>query len=180
AHAHGTEGMLRAVKAGITSIEHGTMMTPEVMELMKQKGTYYVPTISAGKFVAEKAKEEGYFPKIIALKALAVGPQIQATFAAAYKAGVKIAFGTDCGVSPHGSNGKEFVYMVEAGMPAIEAIFAATVTTSRLIGMNDQLGTIEAGKFADIVAIEGDPLAKIEAMLNVRFVMKNGVIYKNE
>jgi len=180
AHAHGTEGMLRAVKAGITSIEHGTMMTPEVMELMKQKGTYYVPTISAGKFVAEKAKEEGYFPKIIALKALAVGPQIQATFAAAYKAGVKIAFGTDSGVSPHGSNGKEFVYMVEAGMPAIEAIFAATVTTSRLIGMNDQLGTIEAGKFADIVAIEGDPLARIEAMLNVRFVMKNGVVYKNE
>lgn len=180
AHAHGTEGMLRAVKAGITSIEHGTMMTPEIMDLMKEKGTYYVPTISAGIFVAEKAKEEGYFPRMIVPKALAIGPQIEATFAAAYKAGVKIAFGTDTGVSPHGDNGKEFIYMVRAGMPAIEAILSATVTASELIGMNDKLGTIEQGKLADIIAVEGDPLANIEAMRKVRFVMKNGVVYKNE
>ena len=178
AHAHGPEGMKRAVLAGITTIEHGTMMTEEVMDLMVEKGTYFVPTISAGKFVAEKAKEEGYFPAIIVPKALAIGPQIQDTFAKAYKKGVKIAFGTDTGVSPHGDNAKEFLYMTEAGMPPMEAIRSATVTTAEVLGLSDQLGTIEAGKLADIIAVKDNPLENIKTLLEVEFVMKEGKVYK--
>ena len=180
AHAHGKEGMLRAVRAGITSIEHGTMMDQEVMDLMVEKGTFYVPTISAGKFVAEKAQQEGYFPAIIRPKALAIGPQIQQTFANAYEAGVKIAFGTDSGVSPHGENAQEFIYMVEGGMPTTEAILSATVVSAELIGQSDELGTIEAGKLADIVAVPGNPLEDIQLMMEVSFVMKNGEIFKND
>ena len=180
AHAHGAEGMKRAVMAGITSIEHGTLMTTEVMDLMKEKGTYFVPTISAGRFVMEKAKIQGYFPAIIVPKAAAIGPQIQKTFAEAYKRGVKIAFGTDSGVSPHGDNGKEFIYMTEAGMPAIEAIISATKTAAELIGAQDELGTIEAGKLADIIAVPDNPLEDIETMTKVKFVMKEGKVYKNE
>lgn len=177
AHAHGTEGMKRAVLAGITTIEHGTMMTEEVMDLMKEKGTYYVPTISAGKFVAEKAKEPGYYHPLVTPKALAIGPQIQETFGKAYKRGVKIAFGTDAGVFPHGENGKEFGYMVEAGMPAMEAIKSATVVAAEVIGMSDKIGTLEAGKLADIVATDENPLRNIKTMEKVSFVMKEGVVY---
>lgn len=177
AHAHGTEGMKRAVLAGITTIEHGTKMTEEVMDLMKQKGTYYVPTISAGKFVAEKAKEPGYYHPLVVPKALEIGPQIQNTFSKAYKRGVKIAFGTDAGVFPHGENGKEFGYMVEAGMPAMEAIKAATVVAAEVIGMSDKIGTLEAGKLADIVATDENPLRNIKTMEKVSFVMKDGVVY---
>ena len=180
AHAHGAEGMKRAVLAGITSIEHGTMMTPEVMDLMIERGTYFVPTISAGKFVAEKAKVEGYFPKIIVPKAASIGPQIQKTFAAAYKKGVKIAFGTDSGVSPHGDNAKEFIYMTEAGMPAIEAILSATIVSAEMLGIQESLGSIESGKTADIIAVPENPLENIETMTRVKFVMKEGKIYKNE
>jgi len=126
AHAHGTEGMRRAVVAGVDSIEHGTYMSDEVMELMKERGTWYVPTISAGEFVGEMAEVEGYFSELVRPKAAAIGPVIADTFARAYRAGVPIAFGTDTGVSPHGDNWKEFVYMVEAGMPAMEAITSAT------------------------------------------------------
>ncbi|MFZ2907114.1 MAG: amidohydrolase family protein [Cyclobacteriaceae bacterium] len=178
AHAHGTEGMKRAVMAGITSIEHGTKMTEEVMDLMKQKGTYYVPTISAGKFVAEKAKEPGYYHPLVVPKALEIGPQIQQTFGKAYKHGVKIAFGTDAGVFPHGDNGKEFGYMVEAGMPAMEAIKSATVVAATVLGMSDKIGTIEKGKLADIVAVDENPLTNIKTMEKVSFVMKEGVVYK--
>lgn len=178
AHAHGAEGMKRAVLAGITTIEHGTKMTPEVMDLMKQKGTYYVPTITAGKFVAEKAKEPGYYHPLVVPKALEIGPQIQKTFGEAYKRGVKIAFGTDAGVFPHGENGKEFIYMVEAGMPAMEAIKSATVVPAGVLGMSDKLGTLEAGKLADIVAVDDNPLKNISTMTNVTFVMKDGVVYK--
>ncbi len=180
AHCHGDEGMKRAVLAGVTSIEHGTFMTDEIMGLMKQKGTYYVPTISAGKFVAEKAKQEGYFPRVVAMKAAIVGPQIQATFGKAYKAGVKIAFGTDAGVSQHGENAWEFVFMNEAGMPPIEAIKSATVTSAALLNKSADLGTIEKGKLADIVAVDGDPLTDIKAMLRMRFVMKEGKIYRED
>ena len=180
AHAHGAEGMKRAVLAGITSIEHGTLMDEEVMRLMVQKGTYLVPTISAGKYVMEKAKEPGYFPAVIVPKALEIGPQIQDTFAKAYKAGVKIAFGTDSGVSPHGDNAKEFIYMTEAGMPPMEAIKSATIEAAKLLRIDDQLGSIEAGKLADIIAVNENPLGNIKTMLKVPFVMKEGVVYKGK
>ncbi len=180
AHAHGDEGMLRAVRAGVHSIEHGTFMTDEVIKAMKEKGTYYVPTISAGKFVAEKAKIDGYFPAVVRPKAAAIGPQIQDTFARALKAGVKIAFGTDQGVAPHGDNGHEFVYMVEAGMSPMAAIKAATIEAATLISMEKDLGTVEAGKIADLVAVPGDPLADIKAMTRVSFVMKAGTVHKRQ
>jgi len=178
AHAHGTEGMKRAVMAGITTIEHGTKMTDEIMDLMKQKGTYYVPTITAGKFVAEKAKEPGYYHPLVVPKALEIGPQIQQTFGKAYKKGVKIAFGTDAGVFPHGENGKEFGYMVEAGMPAMESIKSATFVAAGILGMGDKIGTIETGKLADIVAVDEDPIKNIKTMEKVSFVMKEGIVYK--
>lgn len=179
AHAHGVEGMKRAILAGVRSIEHGTLMNEKIIELMITKGTYYVPTISAGEFVADKAKIDGYYPDIVRPKAKKIGPQLKNTFKKAYKAGVKIAFGTDAGVSYHGENAKEFSYMVEAGMSHIDAILSATKTASELIERQDDLGTIEKGKFADIIAVKGNPLQKIEALEKVVFVMKNGKTYKN-
>jgi len=178
AHAHGDEGMQRAIKAGVASIEHGTFMSDETIRLMKEHGTYYVPTISAGRFVAEKSRIDGYFPPIVRPKAMAVGPQIQATFQRAWQAGVKIAFGTDQGVAPHGDNALEFVYMVEAGMPPMKAIQSATLEASRLLGVEQDFGTVEKGKFADLVAVPGDPLADISLMTKVHFVMKSGVVCK--
>lgn len=180
AHAHGKEGMLRAVKAGITSIEHGTMMDQEVMDLMIQKGTYYVPTISAGKFVAEKAKIDGFYPSVIVPKALLIGPKIQETFSKAYERGVKIVLGTDAGVSPHGENGLEFVFMVEAGMKPMEAIISATLTPAEMLGVTDERGILKAGLRADIVAVKGDPTDEIELLTAIPFVMKDGVVYKNQ
>ena len=179
AHAHGAEGMKRAIVAGVRSIEHGTLMDEETIELMIKKGTYYVPTISAGEFVANKAKIEGYYPDIVRPKAEKIGPQLKNTFKKAYKAGVKIAFGTDSGVSYHGENAKEFSYMVEAGMSPIEAILSATKTAADLLEKQDVLGTIEKGKFADIIAVRGNPLENIEVLEKVVFVMKNGKTYKN-
>ncbi|HEY5744512.1 MAG TPA: amidohydrolase family protein [Chryseolinea sp.] len=178
AHAHGAEGMKRAVMAGITTIEHGTKMTEEIMDLMKQKGTFFVPTISAGKFVAEQAKVPGYYHPLVVPKALEIGPQIQETFSKAYKRGVKIAFGTDAGVYPHGDNAKEFGFMVEAGMPAMEAIKSATIVPAGILGMSDKFGSIETGKFADIVATDENPLKNIKTMEKVSFVMKEGVVIK--
>jgi imidazolonepropionase-like amidohydrolase len=178
AHAHGTEGMKRAVEAGVDSIEHGTFMTDEVIALMKARGTYYVPTISAGKFVAEKAKIDGYFTAVVRPKAALIGPMIQATFQRAHQAGVKIAFGTDQGVAPHGDNALEFVYMVEAGMTPLAAIKSATLEAAKLIGIEKDVGTVEPGKFADLVAVPGDVLADIRLVTKVSFVMKGGVIYK--
>ena len=180
AHAHGAEGMLRAVRAGVRSIEHGTFMNDEIIDLMKKMGTYYVPTIIAGRFVAEKAQEDGYFPAVVRPKAAAVGPQIEATFAKAWKAGVTIAFGTDCGVSPHGGNAQEFVYMVEQGMPPMAALQSATVTPARLLEVEDELGSIAAGKLADIIAVRGNPLEDIALLGSVDFVMKDGIVYKQE
>jgi len=177
-HAHGAEGMKRAIRAGVTSIEHGTYMDDEAIALMKQRGTWYVPTISAGRFVADKAKEPGFFPDIVRPKAQTIGSLIQATFTRAYRSGVKIAFGTDTGVGPHGDNAKEFVYMVEGGMPPLEAIRAATLYGATVMGWSDRVGSVEAGKLADIVAVPGDPVRDIAVMTRVSFVMKDGTVYK--
>ncbi len=179
AHAHGAEGIKRAVRAGVASIEHGTYLDDEAIALMIKMGTYHVPTIIAGKSVADSAKKPGYYPEIIAIKAIAVGSVIQGAFAKSYKAGVKIAFGTDAGVYAHGKNWMEFIYMNEAGMPALECIKAATVSASDLLG-NNNIGTIEKGKIADIIAVDGDPSKDLKVMGKVKFVMKDGVVYKNE
>jgi imidazolonepropionase-like amidohydrolase len=177
AHAHGAEGMKRAIRAGVTSIEHGTYMDDEVIALMKEHGTFYVPTILAGKWVAEKAAIDGFFPEVVRPKAAAIGPQIEDTFRRAYQAGVTIAFGTDSGVSPHGENARELEYMVAAGMPAMAAIRSATVVAARLLRAEDELGTLEPGHRADVIAVPGDPLADVTLLQEVPFVMKDGVVY---
>jgi imidazolonepropionase-like amidohydrolase len=178
AHAHGAEGMKRAIRAGVQTIEHGTYMDDEAIELFKKYGTYYVPTIIAGKTVGDSARRFGYYPALVVPKALAVGPLIQGTFAKAYKAGVNIAFGTDAGVFIHGYNAKEFEYMVEAGMPPLAAIRSATVTNAKVLGMETQIGSLEAGKFADIIAVDENPVLTIKTLQTVRFVMKDGKVYK--
>ncbi len=177
-HAHGADGMKRAIRAGVQTIEHGTYMDEEAIQLMKARGTWLVTTISAGRFVADKAKLAGYFPEIIRTKAATIGPQIQGMFTRAYKAGVKIAFGTDQGVAPHGDNAKEFEYMVEAGMPPLEAIRAATLNGAMVMGLERDIGTLEVGKLADIVAVPGDPSKEISVMSKMQFVMRDGVIYR--
>jgi imidazolonepropionase-like amidohydrolase len=178
AHAHGAEGIKRAVRGGVTTIEHGTFLDDEGIELMKKNGTYLVATILAGKTVADSAKIPGYYHPLVVPKALETGPIIQATFGKAYKAGVKIAFGTDTGVSIHGYNAYEFQYMVEAGMPAMEAIKSATIIPAEIMGTQKEIGTIEIGKIADIIATDGNPLQDIKMMRKVSFVMKDGVVYK--
>lgn len=177
-HAHGKEGMLRAIRAGVDSIEHGTYMDEEVFEAMREHDTWYVPTITAGKSVAERAEIDGFFPPQVRPKARAIGPLIQNTFGRAYAAGVRIAYGTDAGVFDHGENAREFGYMVEAGMPEIEAIRAATNDASQLLGQQDNIGTIEEGKLADIIAVAGNPLRDISVLENVSFIMKDGEVYK--
>lgn len=178
AHAHGDEGMYRAVKNGVKTIEHGTLISPRTMELMKEKQAYLVPTISAGKFVAEKASIPGYYPAVIVPKAKKIGAQIQATFAKAYKKGVPIAFGTDAGVSYHGDNAKEFGFMVEAGMPPKEAIQAATIVNAKVLQQEKELGQIAPGYYADIIASNENALENIKTLENIVFVMKNGTVYK--
>ena len=179
AHCHGVEAMRRAIIGGVNSIEHGTLMDETIFPLMVQYGTYLVPTIIAGKSASDSAKIPGYYPPVVAKKALEIGPKIQNTFSKAYKAGVKIAFGTDAGVFKHGKNWKEFIYMTEAGMPFLEAIKAATWNAADLMGTQAILGSIEKNKLADIIAIEGDPTKNVNQMGNVNFVMKDGVVYKN-
>lgn len=178
AHAHGDEGMQRAIRGGIRTIEHGTLMSDETMELMKEYDAYMVPTISAGKEAARLADVPGYFPEVVARKAREIGPQIQNTFSRAYRTGVPIAFGTDAGVFPHGDNAGEFTYMVEAGMPALEAIRSATLTNAELLGMAGDLGQLREGYLADIIAVNGNPLESVGTLRQVVFVMKDGVVYK--
>lgn len=180
AHAHGDEGMQRAIQAGVSSIEHGTYMSEETMQMMKDNEVYLVPTITAGKSTADSAKIEGYYVPIVAEKARRIGPIIQNTFAKAYEMGVPIAFGTDAGVFRHGRNAKEFEYMVEAGMPPMEALYAATYSAADLLGKLDMLGTLEEGKVADLVAVPSNPLDDISVMNNVIFVMKDGTVYKQD
>jgi imidazolonepropionase-like amidohydrolase len=178
AYAHGDEGMQRAVLAGVRTIEHGTLMSDETMRLMVQHGTYYVPTITAGKEVEALARIDGYYPAVVVPKALELGPQIQDTFGRAWRAGVPIAFGTDAGVFKHGENAREFVYMVETGYPPMDAIRSATSVNARVLGMEDLIGAIAPGLLADIIAVDADPLRDIAALRDVRFVMKGGVVYK--
>ena len=179
AHAHGSEGIKRAVRAGVHSIEHGTLMDDEGMRLMREKGTYYVPTIIAGLWVAEKARDPDFFPELVRPKAAEIGPLIKGTFGRAYQAGVKIAYGTDTGVSAHGNNATEFKHMVEAGMPPMKAIQSATVEAAKLLGEYDQLGSLVEGKVADIIAVNGNPVEDITILEEVDFVMKSGRVYKS-
>jgi imidazolonepropionase-like amidohydrolase len=178
AHAHGAEAIRRAVVGGVDSIEHGTFMDAEDMKLMVEHGTYYVPTIIAGDFVARQAKIPGYYPATIARKAQEIGPLIQATAGRAYKAHVKIAFGTDAAVYPHGENAHEFELMVGAGMPPMFCIQAATVNAAALLRHEKELGSVAAGKIADVVAVPGNPIDDISLMKRVSFVMKEGIVYK--
>jgi imidazolonepropionase-like amidohydrolase len=178
AHAHGTEGMKRAVLAGVASIEHGTFMDRDVMRLMKDRGTYFVPTILAGDWVAQKSRIDGFFPELVRPKAAEIGPLIERTFADAYRFGVPIVFGTDTGVSPHGENAKEFALMVRAGMPEMEAIQSATSVAADFLDLAATHGSLEAGKQADVIAVPGNPLEDITAMERVGFVMKGGTVYK--
>lgn len=179
-HAHGATGMKRAIRAGVDSVEHGTYMDSEAMRLMRKQGTWYVPTISAGKWVGDLAELDDKLPPVVRPKAAAIGPQIQDTFGAAYKAGVKIAFGTDAGVSPHGANGKEFRFMAEAGMPIIETIQAATVNAAKLLRVEDELGQIAPGFHADIVAFDDNPLEDVTVLERPNFVMKAGSVFRND
>ncbi|HEY0872776.1 MAG TPA: amidohydrolase family protein [Vicinamibacterales bacterium] len=178
AHAHGKRGMEAAIRAGVDSIEHGTYLDDETIALFRKHDTYYVPTVLAGKTVEEMAKKPGALHPSVREKAARIGPLIQSAFGRAWKGGVKIAFGTDSGVSAHGENAREFGYMVEAGMPAIEAILSATRNAADLLGAAEHVGSIQKGRYADIIAVDGDPLANIEEMRRVRFVMKGGVVHK--
>ena len=176
AHAHGTEGMKRAIRAGVTSIEHGTFMDEETIRLMKERGTWYVPTLSAGIFVAAKAQVAGYFPEVVRPKAEKVGSQIRDTFARAHRAGVKIAFGTDAGVGAHGDNAKEFAYMVEGGMTAAEAIHAATGRAAQVLGAESDVGTLAPGRYADLVGVRTDPLADVRVLAAPALVVQGGKV----
>jgi imidazolonepropionase-like amidohydrolase len=180
AHAHGAEGMKDAIRAGVASIEHGTYIDDEAIALFKKHGAYLVPTIIAGKTVESAARIPGLLPPPVAEKAKTIGPLMQNSFAKAYRGGVKIAFGTDAGVYPHGQNAREFQYMVEAGMPPMEAILAATRGAADLLGQSAVLGSIQPGRFADIVAVKGDPVADIKLLQSISFVMKGGKVYKRD
>jgi imidazolonepropionase-like amidohydrolase len=177
AHAHGTEGIKRAVRAGVRTIEHGTYLDDEAMALMIERQAYLVPTLMAGWYVTRKS-EEGFFPDVVKRKVDLIGPVMKDTFAKAVKRGVPIAFGTDSGVSPHGDNAYEFVLMVEGGMSPMAAIKAATSVAAKVLEVEADLGTLAKGKLADIVAVPDNPLTDIHTMTKVAFVMKDGVVYK--
>jgi imidazolonepropionase-like amidohydrolase len=177
-HAHEEDGIIAALEAGVASIEHGTYTGPAAIALFKQTGAYLVPTLLAGKTVAAMAVESDFLSPAVSAKAVRVGKDMAGNFAKAYAAGVNIAYGTDSGVSPHGTNAEEALLMVEAGMPEMDVIVAATINAADLIDMSDSLGTIEAGKYADIIALDGSPLESIDELLDVDFVMKGGKVYK--
>jgi len=178
-HAHGAEAIRRSVVAGVDSVEHGTFMDDEDIRLMKEHGTFYCPTVYTGQFVAEQAKK-GAYPPAVTKKALEVGPQIIRTVSRAYQGGVKFAYGTDAGVYPHGQNWEDFIYLVKAGLPPAYTLQMATINAAQLLGHDDELGSVAAGKFADLVAVPGNPLEDITVMSKVSFVMKAGVVYKRD
>ena len=180
AHAHTPAGILRSVKAGVDSIEHGTYMDDESLQAMKKSGTAYVPTMSAMKWISEKSKDESSLPPEMRAKVDNMGPQIDDTVNKAWKNDLWIVFGTDAGVFPHGLNGREFEYMVNAGIPPMAAILSATIEPAKLLKIDDRLGSIERGKLADLVAVKGDPIEDISLLQEIKFVMKDGIIYKQE
>jgi len=180
AHAHTSEGILRSVRAGVDSIEHGTFMNDEAMQLMKKKGTAYVPTMTAMKWMTDKAKQGDSMPAEVRAKAENMGTQIDLTVNRAYKKGLWIVFGTDAGVFPHGLNAREFEYMVNAGIPPMYAIKSATIEAAKLLRIDASLGSIEVGKLADLVAVKGNPLIDMSVMREMKFVMKDGIVYKQE
>ncbi len=178
AHAHGTEAIKMAVRAGIASIEHCSLVDDEGVQLMKARGTWLVPTIYCNDFVLSEYGKLGYPQKILD-KAKLVDKQRIETFRKAVAAGVKIAFGTDAGVYPHGQNGREFKYMVQRGMTSMQAIQAATSGAAEMVGWGTKVGQLTPGYFADLIAVPGDPVADISVLENVPFVVKGGVLYKN-
>jgi imidazolonepropionase-like amidohydrolase len=179
AHAHGTEAIKMAIKAGVASVEHGSLIDAEGLQLMKEKGTFYDPSLYVGEYVIKEFAKKGY-PEKILNKARMITPLISKSFSNAVKAGVKIVFGTDAGVFPHGLNARQFAYMVKYGLTPMQAIQTATINAADLLGWKGKIGSITKGKFADIIAVEGNPLENISVLEQVLFVMKGGVIYKNE
>jgi imidazolonepropionase-like amidohydrolase len=177
AHAHGDEGMYRAVVGGVKTIEHGTYMSERTMDKMIEMDCYLVPTITAGKEVAEKAEVGGFYPELVVPKAREVGPQIQGTFGRAYKRGVPTVFGTDAGVFAHGKNAKEFGYMAEAGMPVMETLQSATITPAKILKMETEIGQIKTGFLADIIAVTENPERNVATLEKMAFVMKDGAVY---
>jgi imidazolonepropionase-like amidohydrolase len=177
-HAHEEDGIIAALEAGVASIEHGTYTGPRAIKLFKETGAYLVPTLLAGKTVATLAVESDFMAPEVREKAVRVGNDMAGNFAKAHKAGVRVAYGTDSGISPHGTNAQEAVLMVEAGMSPMDVLVTATVNAADLIDMSDSIGTIEAGKFADIIAFDASPLDDIGELLDVDFVMKGGKVFK--
>src|SRR5579859_1460735 len=180
AHAHGAEGAKRAIRAGIDSIEHGSFLDDEALDLMKAKGTYYVPTLMATQGLTEQIAKGVPIPPAIKVKAEDAIAHVHATFQRALAKGVKIGLGTDAAVYPHGRNAEEFHQMVDLGMKPIDALKAGTSSDADLLGLAEKIGTLENGKLADVVAVPGDPVQNIRQTEHVLFVMKEGVIYKNE
>jgi imidazolonepropionase-like amidohydrolase len=179
AHAHGAEGAKVAIRAGIDSIEHGSFLDEEALRLMKERGTYFVPTLMAGEYAGGRKSARTYPPEIAA-KARAAVEARSSTFRNALRMGVKIAFGTDSAVSPHGRNAEEFALLVEHGMSPAAALRTATSVAAALLGIDKRAGTLEPGKDADVVAVPGDALAAIRATERVSFVMREGKVYRND
>ncbi|MBP6796194.1 MAG: amidohydrolase family protein, partial [Saprospiraceae bacterium] len=178
AHAHGDEGIRRAIEAGVTTIEHGSQMSEATMDLLVQKGVFYVPTLTAGASVSDSAMVPGYFPEIVRAKALETGKNIRRVFAELIKKGAKIAFGTDAGVFHHGMNALEFKYMHELGFAPMDCIKSATIINAGVLDQQDKIGSLDQNKLADIVAVPGDPMKDFSVMQKASFVMKEGKIYK--
>ncbi len=179
AHAHGNQGIKVAVQAGVDSIEHGSELDDEAIRLFRQHGTYLVPMLMAQEAVENQARD-GIIVGLRAEKATYIAPRARESFGKAVAGGVKIALGSDAGVFPHGTQGREFVLMVEHGMKPMRAIVAGTSAAADLLGLGDEIGTLEAGRVADIVAVEGDPLKEISAMTRTVFVMKEGKVFRKK
>ena len=178
AHAHGTDGINAALRAGVDSIDHGTYLDDESIRLFKQTGAYHVPTMLAGAAVAKNALIPGFYPRMVVPKALAVGPNIKEAVRKSHAAGVKIAFGTDAGVFPHGENAQEFALLVEADMTPTQTLVAATINAADLIGLSKDIGTLEPGKYADLIALERDPHTDVRVLEQVQVVIKGGEVVK--